>query len=105
MKLSKYTESQVVFTLQQAETGSPIDEVCRKIGISEAIFYNRKKKFGGLGPSELLRLRELAQWLIDKYRISIRRATATVLLGRSTFYYRPSQKDDQVLIGSIRGLP
>jgi putative transposase len=40
--------------------------------------------------------------LIDEYRISIRRATATVMLARSTFHYRPTQKDDQVLIGRIR---
>jgi len=44
MKKSKYTESQVVFALQQAETGTPVAEVCRKMGISDATFYNWKKR-------------------------------------------------------------
>ena len=61
MKRSKYTESQVVFALKQAETGTPVAEVCRKMGISEATFYNWKKKFGGLGTTELRRLRQLEE--------------------------------------------
>jgi putative transposase len=59
MKKSKFTESQIVFALRQAETGVTVAEVCRKMGISEATFYNWKKKYGGLGTSELRRLREL----------------------------------------------
>jgi putative transposase len=61
MKRSKSTEQQIAFTLKQAELGTPVDEVCRKIGISDATFYNWKKKYGGLGPSELLRLRQLEE--------------------------------------------
>lgn len=61
MKKSKFTESQIVFALRQAETGTRIDEVCRKIGISEATFYNWKKKYGGLGVSELRELRQLRE--------------------------------------------
>jgi len=49
MKKSKFTESQIVFALQQAETGVAVAEVCRKLGISEATFYNWKKKYSGLG--------------------------------------------------------
>jgi putative transposase len=59
MKKSKFTEAQIVFALRQAETGTKVDEVCRKLGISQATFYNWKKKYGGLGTSELRRLREL----------------------------------------------
>ena len=44
MKKAKFTASQIVFALEQAETGTRIDEVCRKMGISETTFYNRKKK-------------------------------------------------------------
>jgi putative transposase len=55
---TKFTEEQIAFALKQAETGTKVGEVCRKIGISEATFYNWKKKFGGLGPSELRRLRQ-----------------------------------------------
>ena len=59
MKKSKFTEAQIVFALHQAETGVTVAEVCRKMGISEATFYNWKRKFGGLGTTELRRLREL----------------------------------------------
>jgi putative transposase len=61
MKRSKFTESQIVFALKQAETGVAVAEVCRKMGISEATFYNWKKKYGGLGPGELRRLRQLEE--------------------------------------------
>jgi putative transposase len=61
MKKSKFTEAQVVFALKQAETGVTVEEVCRKMGISEATFYNWKKKYGGLGVSELRRLRQLEE--------------------------------------------
>lgn len=59
MKKSTFTEQQIAFALKQAETGTRVDEVCRKMGISEATFYNWKKKYGGLGMSELCRLRQL----------------------------------------------
>src|SRR5881392_2484263 len=61
MKRSKFTESQIVFALKQAETGVAVAEVCRKMGISEATFYNWKKKYGGLGVNELRRLRQLEE--------------------------------------------
>lgn len=59
MKTSKFTEAQIIFALHQAETGTKVEEVCRKMGISQATFYNWKKKYGGLGTSELRRLRQL----------------------------------------------
>src|SRR4030081_258752 len=61
MKRSKFTESQIVFALKQAETGVAGAEGWRKRGISEATFYNGKKKYGGLGPDELRRLRQLEE--------------------------------------------
>jgi putative transposase len=59
MKRSKFSEQQIVGVLKQAEAGVPVKELCRKIGISEQTFYNWKAKYGGLGVSELKRLREL----------------------------------------------
>jgi putative transposase len=47
--------------LKQAELGTTVEEVCRKLGISDATFYNWKKKYGRLGPSELRRLRQLEE--------------------------------------------
>ena len=61
MKKSKFTEAQIVFVLRQAETGTKVAEVSRKLGISEATFYNWKKKYGGLGNTELRRLRQLEE--------------------------------------------
>jgi putative transposase len=59
MKKSKFTEAQIVFALKQADNGVAVAEICRKMGISEATFYNWKKKYGGLGVSELRELRQL----------------------------------------------
>lgn len=59
MKKTKFTDEQIAFALRQAETGTRVSEVCRKMGISEATFYNWKKKYGGLGVSELRRLKQL----------------------------------------------
>lgn len=61
MKRSKFTEQQIAFALKQAELGTPVEEVCRKMGISDATFYSWKKKYGGLGPSELRRLKQLEE--------------------------------------------
>jgi len=61
MKKSKFTEEQIAFALHQADTGTSVDEVCRKIGISQATFYAWKKKYGGMGVSELRRLRQLEE--------------------------------------------
>ena len=61
MKKTKFTEQQIAFALRQAETGTRVTEVCRKLGISDATFYNWKKKYGGLGVSELRRLKQLEE--------------------------------------------
>ena len=62
MKASKFTEAQIAFVLKQAEDKAPFAGVCRKAGISEATlatFYNWRKKYAGLMPSEMRRLRQL----------------------------------------------
>lgn len=59
MKKSRFTEEQMAYALKQAELGTAVGEICRKMGISEASFYVWRKKYGGLGPSELKRLRLL----------------------------------------------
>ena len=111
MKKSKFTEEQIAFALHQAETGTSVEEVCRKVGVSQATFYAWKKKYGGIGVTELRRLcqledenrklkqlladlsldkvmlqdvlkkalrptqrKELVGHLIERYRISIKRA-------------------------------
>ncbi len=59
MKKSRFSEQQIAFVLRQAEEGTAVAEVCRKAGISEASFYNWRKKYGGLMPSEMRRLKQL----------------------------------------------
>ena len=59
MKKSRFTDEQIAFALKQAETGTRIDEICRKMGISDATFYKWRQKYGGLGPSDL---RDLNSW-------------------------------------------
>jgi putative transposase len=61
MKKSKFTDAQIAFVPRQAEEGTAIGEVCRKAGTSEATFYNWRKKYGGLMPSEMRRLKQLEE--------------------------------------------
>lgn len=61
MKKSRFSEEQVAFALRQAEAGSPVEEICRKLGVSEQTFYRWKKKFAGMGVSEVRRLRQLEE--------------------------------------------
>lgn len=61
MKASKFTDAQKAFIIKQGEDGSPVAEVCRKAGISQATYFNWKKKYAGLMPSEMKRLRALEE--------------------------------------------
>ena len=61
MKKSKFTDQHVAFALQQAETGTPVEEVCRKMGVRHATFRRWKKVYGELMPSEVRRLRQLEE--------------------------------------------
>jgi putative transposase len=61
MKRSRFSEQQIAFILRQAEEGTTVEEVCRKVGISEATYYNWRKKYGGLMPSEMKRLKQLEE--------------------------------------------
>lgn len=61
MKASKFTKSQIAFVLKQGDEGTVIAEICRKAGISQATYFNWKKKYGGLLPSEVKRLRQLEE--------------------------------------------
>ncbi len=59
MKTSKFSKAQVAHIRRQAEDGTAIGELCRSAGISESTFYNWRKKYGGLLPSEMKRLKQL----------------------------------------------
>jgi len=57
----RFTEEQIAFALRQAEGGTPVTEVCRKMGVSEQSFYRWKRKYEGMGVAELRRLRQLEE--------------------------------------------
>jgi putative transposase len=61
MKRSKFSEEQVAYALRQAESGTPVSDICRQLGVSEATFYVWRKKYAHLGVSELRRLRQLEE--------------------------------------------
>ena len=61
MKRSKFSDQQIAFILRQAEEGTRVEEVCRKAGISQQTYYRWRKKYGGLMPSEMRRLKQLQE--------------------------------------------
>ena len=61
MKASQFTDAQKAFIIKQSEDGMPVAEICRKAEISQATYFNWKKKWAGMMPSEMKRVRELEQ--------------------------------------------
>jgi len=59
VRKSRYSDEQIAAALRQAEIGTPVAEITRKLGISEATFYTWKKRFGSLGTPEIRELRQL----------------------------------------------
>ena len=59
MKASKFTDSQKAFIIRQGDEGTAVAEICRKAGISQATYFNWKKKYDGLLPDEMRRLKQL----------------------------------------------
>jgi putative transposase len=61
MKRKRYTEEQIAFALRQAESGTAVEEICRKLGVSEPTFYRWTKQFAGMGVVEIRRLKQLEE--------------------------------------------
>ena len=61
MKKTQFTEEQIAYALHEAEMGTAVAEICRKLGVSEQTFYRWKKKFAGMGVAELRRLKQLEE--------------------------------------------
>lgn len=78
MKKSRFTEGQIVFDLKQAELGTPVPEVCRKLGISDATFYTWRKKYGGISLSELKHMRQL-----EEENLRLKKLVAYLRLGKA----------------------
>ena len=78
MKRTKFTDAQIAFVLRQAEEGTSVSEVCRKAGIAEATFYNWRKKYGRLMPSEMKRLKQL-----DEENVKLKKLVADLSLDKA----------------------
>ena len=61
MKKSRFTEEQIALAIKQSELGTKFEAICRKMGISDATFYQWRQKYVGLGPSELRKLKQLEE--------------------------------------------
>lgn len=90
MKKSRYTEEQIAYALKQAELGTPEAEVCRKMGISDATFYNWRTKYGGLSPSELRRMKQL-----EEENAKLKRLVADLSLDKAMLQDLPRAKGDE----------
>lgn len=69
MKRARFTETQIVAVLKEADSGVPVKDLCRKYGISDATYYNWKSKYGGMEASDLKRMKELERELSQLKRM------------------------------------
>lgn len=77
MKASKFTDSQKAFILKQGTDGVPVAEICRKAGISQATYFNWKKRYDGLLPTEMRRLKQL-----EDENVKLRKVVADLSLDK-----------------------
>jgi putative transposase len=127
MKASQFSEAQKAFILKQGRDGMPVAEICRKAGISQATYFNWKKKYDGLLPTEMRRLKQLEdennkdaagrdpaktlrpvrkRKLVDEVRgdwnVSIRRACRVLLFDTSSYHYKSRRPGQAVLEQRIK---
>ena len=96
MKRSKFTEAQIAFILRQAEEGTAVGEVCRKAGISEATYYNWRKKYAGLMPSEMKRLR-----LLEEENGKLKKIVADLSLDKAMLHRKGGPMQVQAAIAAL----
>ncbi|CAL1125064.1 unnamed protein product [Cladocopium goreaui] len=116
MKRNRYTEEQIAFALRQAESGTPVPEIIRKMGVSEPTFYRWRKKYAGLGVAEVRRLKQLEeenkklkQLVADlklrvAYQVSERRACSALGFPRSSHRYESVRDERAELRVRLRDL-
>ena len=92
MKTSRFSDSQILAILKQAEDGIPVTELCREHGMSSATFYKWRAKFGGMDASLMARLKEL-----EKENARLKRMYADVQLCYDVFCMRLSQKSGKAV--------
>ena len=78
MKQKRYTDEQIAFALRQAESGTAVAEICRKLGVSEPTFYRWKKQFAGMGTVEIRPLKQL-----EEENVKLKRLVADLSLDKT----------------------
>ena len=78
MRRKRYSDEQIAFALRQADSGTAVEEICRKLGVSEATFYRWKKQFAGMGTVEIRRLKQL-----EEENIKLKRLVADLSLDKT----------------------
>ena len=86
MRSSKFTDEQIAFALRQTETGTSVKEVIRKMGVSEQTFYRWKKKYSGMMPSDLRRLKQLEEE--NRQQIALRMRIREIASVRVRYGYK-----------------
>lgn len=81
MKKSRITEEQIIFALKQTELCTPVPEVCRKLGISDAKFYTWRKKYGDISSSELKHIR-----LLEEENLRLKKLVADLSLDKTMLH-------------------
>lgn len=96
MKKLRFTEEQIVFALKQAELGTPVPEVCRKLGISYATLYTWRKKYGGISPSQLKHMRQL-----EEENLRLKKLVADLRLDKAmrTCWQKRAEADTPARVG------
>jgi putative transposase len=98
MRKSRFTEEQIALALRQAEGGTPVAEICRKLQVTETTFYRWKKKYGGLGVSELRELRQLRE-----ENRQLKQVVADLTLDKHILNEGAKKKDGERLSGARCG--
>ncbi len=78
MPRKRFTNEQIAFALRQSESGTTVEEICRKMGVSEPTFYRWKKQFVGMGVPEIRRLKQL-----EEENAKLKRLVADLTLDRT----------------------
>ena len=78
MPKKRFSEEQIAFALRQAESGTPVGDICRKMGVADATFYRWKKVYAGMGVSEIRRLKQL-----EEGNAKLKRLVADLTLDKS----------------------
>jgi hypothetical protein len=95
MKRKRYTDEQIAFAPRQAESGTAVEEICRKLGVSEPTFYRWKKQFAGMGVVEIRRLKQL-----EEENAKLKRLVAELFDGQC-----PCRRGEPVLTEGNRPVP